>query len=520
MEDWLGRRRPTLLGKAGVAAAEERGEGALANILDMDNDEESSKHDSDAETTKQGWVDGVGESRVDEENLSAYFRFSEGEEEDSPWREEGLSDLSRFQNKAILVGQKEGFSLQPTTSSVDEGEPGKVRLLYDLVFEAAGNQEPSGLAVEARRGGSLDVGMMHSKERSSRHRCTLEFWYYLPPTDTLAGDEIILARRTYGPDADDMLTVCTASDKRSVLWEIAVLKSGELEFRSCGGTVLRPSPGTADGGEEERPEIASFERWNHLCVVFSAKNVNQLTDCNVSLFMKGAPVASTLASMLPPGSTIDQLESGPELEDLMHKSHLVFGLDHPANFRFTELRIWACERSEDDIKFMMREYLDAAESRKKKFRVKIGKNKKGGLLTPPKPGLAPSKADGVPPRAGFLAPPKGSTPALAPPKGGLLAPPKDRQDRNSPDPNFSNTAASTFDDTFGTFGNAGLPSNLWDTAVPLSQQVRSSAAAALIRGPPATRHFGGGRGGLPDLRGTERYAFSGSLTFSIFFYFW
>ena len=32
----------------------------------------------------------------------------------------------------------------------------------------------------------------------------------------------------------------------------------------------------------------------------------------------------------------------------------------------------------------------------------------------------------------------------------------------------------------------------------LSDDVRKSAAAALIRGGPATRHFGGNRGGLPE----------------------
>lgn len=33
-------------------------------------------------------------------------------------------------------------------------------------------------------------------------------------------------------------------------------------------------------------------------------------------------------------------------------------------------------------------------------------------------------------------------------------------------------------------------------SIPLSTQVRKSAAAAIIRGPPAARHFGGNRGGL------------------------
>jgi hypothetical protein len=54
-----------------------------------------------------------------------------------------------------------------------------------------------------------------------------------------------------------------------------------------------------------------------------------------------------------------------------------------------------------------------------------------------------------------------------------------------------------------------VPTTLWDTAVPLSQQVRSSAAAALIRGPPATRHFGGNRGGLPDFSGMDRFGVGG-----------
>jgi len=48
-------------------------------------------------------------------------------------------------------------------------------------------------------------------------------------------------------------------------------------------------------------------------------------------------------------------------------------------------------------------------------------------------------------------------------------------------------------------------SPLWESAIPLSEQVRTSAASALIRGPPATRHFGGNRGGLPDYRELERF---------------
>ena len=53
------------------------------------------------------------------------------------------------------------------------------------------------------------------------------------------------------------------------------------------------------------------------------------------------------------------------------------------------------------------------------------------------------------------------------------------------------------------------PITLWDTAVALSLQIRASAAAALIRGPPATRHYGGNRGGLPDFSGVDRFGVGG-----------
>ena len=565
-----------------MAAAEERGEGALANILDMDKDESTPrKEESDDEASeKKGWESGVGEGRLDEENLSGYFRFWEGEDEESPWLTEGFSDLSRFQNnnKAIIVGNGAGLSLQPTTSSVDEGDPGKVKILYDLVFEEAGDQEPSGLAIAATRGNSIDVGVLHLKDRTPRQRCTLEFWYYLPPASTISG-EITLARRTFGEDADDFSKVCVSSDKRSMLWEINLLKSGELEFRTCGGDTFRSSQNKSDDDEveeSERKDLVKFERWNHICLVFSSRDVTSLSGCAVSMFMMGTSVASMNTSMLPPG--IKEKALNTKVDDLMEKSHLVFGLNNCVNFRLTELRVWACERSEDDIKMMMREHLDAATT-KKKFRVRIGKNKKGGggaggLLSPPvSGGLAPPKGL-TPPKSGGLAPPKGTTKTLlgppkgsgflSPPKSGFLAPPKDHKEPDSgdqmdfagfstPSPatmggnDFGDPSSAGFEASFGAFGtpdaqtsesenafsgqspmefttqansndaaawgdvavaqdeNDTPKQSLWDAATPLSQQVRSSAAAALIRGPPATRHFGGNRGGLPDLRGTDRY---------------
>jgi len=72
----------------------------------------------------------------------------------------------------------------------------------------------------------------------------------------------------------------------------------------------------------------------------------------------------------------------------------------------------------------------------------------------------------------------------------------------------ANAESASFGDQIGTEMDAfddSETSPLWDSAIPLSEQVRASAAAALIRGPPATRHFGGNRGGLPDYRELERF---------------
>jgi hypothetical protein len=63
-------------------------------------------------------------------------------------------------------------------SNVDEGESGKVKALFKVVFEQSG----IGLAaaLTAPRGGSLDVGMMHGPDHPSRQKCSIEFWFWVP----------------------------------------------------------------------------------------------------------------------------------------------------------------------------------------------------------------------------------------------------------------------------------------------------------------------------------------------------
>ena len=504
-------------------------------------------------------------------------------DEDSAWRVDGLADLTQYANKAVLMGQVDCFTLQPTTSSVDEGESGKVKLLYDLVFEDPKDGEgPVGLLVEAARGSSLDVGLLHGEVNDMRRRCSLEFWYHLPQEGSVT-DEIVLARRSVSAPGVDFARLCLAGDKDGFLWEVVLLPSGKLEFRSSGGTSLlstsgvssefEPNPSMGDFGDaiqqtEDDGGLVSWERsnggggWNHICLVFSSQRRLSVTDCAVTMFMKGVKVASTVASIVPPGLEGNELKDTVMIDDIMKKTVYLFGLNAVANFRLTELRLWSCERNEDDIKFMMYESLQAAET-KKRLKVKIrnkrgddtlgSKQSAGSLLSPPKDGRG-MKGVLPPPRTRLdtgtstvlsdknvafdvsfstFSGPRRATNVEHEENFGSMSDTRPQPKEPQPYKTVSAQRSDAFqtdsmrlqtllsnmpDDTYDlelesriskppAADNVGLRD--FGTEVPshlirLSSDVRNSAASALIRGPPATRHFGGNRGGLSRSASSDR----------------
>jgi hypothetical protein len=526
IQDWLGSERPLILGHEGANAAADRGAKTLADILNQAADDSFGAEQDDLESVKDdGWIDGIGEGRSDESNLSAYFRMADGDDEGDEWKTEGLTDLSPHQNRALLVGDASNYSLQPSTSSVDEGEPGKVKRLFDLVFEASGRGKESCLTIPANRGSSIDVGVLHDSSRLSRKKCTIEFWYYLPSIEA-AAEDMILARRTMGPSGNLLTDICRSTNTKSVLWDLVLLANGEIEFRSCGGMVINSATSSRDGKsdgasddddeeEEDRFYLASPGRWNHVCLVLNSSDT-LIHETNVAIFMRGKSVAEGVASLAPASLMPTDLEDDKKVNDLMQKSHLCFCLNHCAGMRLTELRIWACERSVDDIQSFLYEYLSAAEQ-KKKFKVKIAsKNKKGAILGKGL-GLAAPKTNGTSARPQIsLAPaPKNAALSLKPPPKAadipITTPVEETRQRvrsDSNDPTVSDDDEEGLrqltDDEEEEAGGS-----LWDTAVPLSEQVRPSAAAAIIRGPPATRHYGGNRGGLPDFSGVDRFGVGG-----------
>ena len=98
--DWLGSRRPLIFGKEGASSIKDRGENTLADILNQEDDAFGGILDDLENVKGDGWIDGVGEGRSDEANLSAYFRMSEGDDSENSWRANGFLDISPYRYSA------------------------------------------------------------------------------------------------------------------------------------------------------------------------------------------------------------------------------------------------------------------------------------------------------------------------------------------------------------------------------------------------------------------------------------
>jgi hypothetical protein len=520
--DWLGRCCPTALGKNGVAIAAERGEQTLAEILYAaaragEAEGAGTPQKNNFSTLQKDWVKGVGEGRQDEDNLSLYIRFSEGADEDGNWKSDGFTDLTKHAHIARLFGY-EFASVEATTSSVDEGEEGKVRLLYDLVYhEGAPREQPTGLIVDAPRGGPLDVGIFHNAQHMSRQRCSIELWYHLPQARVMT-DEIILVRRSlFYEENSDAHTLCMPDEKHNILWELAVLPTGLLELRTGAGSVV-----TSVMNAEDADGFVSWERedgvggWNHVCIIFTPLSHSFSTELSAIILMNGSIVVQgARISVNPFGSEYEQELCEEDIEEAMEKTLLIFGIGPSAGFRMTDLRVWSCQRSEDDINMMMYEYLNDAQM-KKKLKVNIRKDakvhptplrlhrpesKKGFALAPP-PRQSPSKRESTRKDTGAnsVDSPDSFVPSFANFPNALdveiLNNSSEEINREEYTPLTSPPFSVDVEEAVeknGRLASSGLEMTLSDL---LSTKIKKSAAAAIIRGPPAARHFGGNRGGL------------------------
>ncbi len=519
--------------------------------------------------SNEGWVDNIGQGRKDEDNLSLYVRFSEGDEKNegggaNGWRIDGFKDITTNGNKMEILNEAI-FTTEPTTSNVDVGEPGKVRPLYDLVFRRdVMENEQAGMLVTIPRGSSLDVGMFHTSDHDSRQRATLEFWFYLPK---LGSSEIVLARRSIVQQGDDMKNLSTSTESSTTMvWELVALPSGRLEFRTNGGSIINSSSVTPDNNEfrvdsddEDKdagmvslPRDDGYGGWNHVSLFFSCRKLD-LAKCNVSMTMKGAFIASSEVSFQLDGvknnGTLDEEQINQSLET----TALLFGLGGIEGLRFTEIRAWSCARSFEDVKMMMYEYLDIAKMKKKlKIQIRNKKDAKGSksILIPPRSterkvvldrprtsapvrrsqldseSVQEENSSGVISFANFDdtdgdtgvgSIEENSLPMSSESKIGsdetdmreeAMSLERNATEINYPYP-YPNQPRS---DDIPPSGGSDVGSKIDERSSPsisihesplISDEIRKSAAAALIRGPPATRHFGGNRGGLLSNQATR-----------------
>jgi hypothetical protein len=72
IDEWLGKKRPTILGSK---AEDYTGEQTLFDLMNKGN--QSFTEDSITESVKDKWVEGIGDGRTDDANLVGYYRMSE-----------------------------------------------------------------------------------------------------------------------------------------------------------------------------------------------------------------------------------------------------------------------------------------------------------------------------------------------------------------------------------------------------------------------------------------------------------
>ena len=249
-----------------------------------------------------------------------------------------VNDLSKHNHRGLILGA-ETIRLEETTCGVDEGEESKVKQPFDLVFENNESEIPRALFLDICRGNSLDVGILHAENKSSRKSCSIEFWFNTASVKNGMNNNVSLMRRTLSSHGKDVSKLCFLEhNEGGCLWELILLTSGHLEFRTNMSSV-------STAREMEQLSIISWQRddgfggWNHVCLTMTSKDMDPLKT-NIIIYVKGEEVLRSSVSFSPPDGDIDEY---------MSKSALLFGLGATAGFRMTELRVWSRVRDKEDI---------------------------------------------------------------------------------------------------------------------------------------------------------------------------
>ena len=210
------------------------------------------------------------------------------------------------------------------------------------------------------RGGPLDVGLFHSE--AERSKFTFEIWLLREDLSVEMDNPVVIARRQ---------VLLKPNELRPSIWTLYISKDGKLcfQFDKIPNFEVSSDAGSINLGPTSDVD---FALWNHVALVLDSDcgDSTAEVETEIRLFING--------SMKGRGRTTPPLYSEPEIISTM----LLFCPDL-WGWRFTELRLWACARSADEIDNFRENYLSLASKRKRlQYRVKGGKKLFGPLVLP------------------------------------------------------------------------------------------------------------------------------------------
>eukprot|EP01038_Epipyxis_sp_PR26KG_P008711 gene8711-11771_t len=354
----------------------------------------NAEEDDDTKNIPTDWVQGVGDGR-EWDKVVGYYRFSDVvyPNEDgfvNSSKENGsrlvFVDLSKFEGYLELFFNSIGSSMSVETSqsNVDPGEKHEnVKSLFDVIYNQYDynaalvshnniiNTIPiCGLRTIVKRGSQLDIGLYHVDR--DRSKCTIEMTLSLfqPAVPTTTTTNNILMKR-------DLL------DNNQNLWCLYVDHDGfiifELSYKneSDGSIITTPHPkrsikstadaitGWTDSSSQQSPV------WTHIAIVLDSTQSN--TTNNQQMIQSSHPLSVII--YINGSKNVEGFVEIPAMnESSLHSTILYVGMNLPAKWRFTELRVWADCRSEAEIDGQKESYLVLAMKRKRvQLRIKGAK---------------------------------------------------------------------------------------------------------------------------------------------------
>jgi hypothetical protein len=279
-------------------------------------DEERDSEDSGVKK----WLKSVSSRKADE-CLSGYYRFTSVQ---ANW---GVQDISPCGTVGKL--EVDGATEVSSNSVADEGPSHAT--LHDVV--------KSRFYVECQRGDCIDTGAYHY-ENEGRDKLTVEVWCKLEEKGVVFERYV----SEEGVDAYD------AKDKGKFIYGVEASEEN-ITFKSGDNSVV--------ASLEEG--VVTYGKWFHLAIKMVCVSEREV---KVDIYVKAKNIGGGVIEL--PGYELQKTSDDPRLS--LDKFVCIIGSNKCS---FTDLRFWSSSRTDSEIDEFMSEVLKQAESKRRKFTVKI-----------------------------------------------------------------------------------------------------------------------------------------------------